>query len=73
MWLVWRRGYPDPSRLSPAVHFDNPAKDRKDGAADRRVMTVPIAPNHRELSLRELVRLDPYAAPAWVETVVAAE
>ena len=70
MWLVWRPGSPDPSRPSPAIHFDDPAKDRKDGAKEERLcQPIPIAPEHRELfarrelSLRELVRIDTYKAP----------
>ena len=63
MWLVWRPGAPDPSRPSPAIHHDDPAKDRKDGAKETRFAVIPIAPEHRELPIADLVRLDAYKAP----------
>ncbi len=77
MWLVWRPGSPDPSRPSPAIHFDDPAKDRKDGAKDKRLAVIPIATEHQalflrgELPLRELVLLDAYKAPPMPVTADA--
>ena len=61
MWLIWRPGSPDPSRPSPAIHFDDPAKDRD--RSDWLCAPIPIAPEHRGLPLHELVLLDLYKAP----------
>ena len=78
MWLVWRAGSPDPSRPRPAIHFDDPAKDR---SRDGHLAVIAIAPAHRELRLRELLQLDAYqlpkqlaaAAPSEPVTVLAKE
>ena len=62
MWLIWRSGSPDPSRLSPAVHHDDPAKDR-----DRRGWSadpIPILHEHRSLPIGDLLKLPRYEPPA---------
>ena len=60
-WLVYRPGSPDPSRPSPAIHHDDPAKDRD--VTGRLGAPIPIAPEYRGLPLAELVALPGYAPP----------
>ena len=60
MWLVLRIGFPDPSRPSPAVHADDPAKDRDRSG---RLAEIPIAPVHPGMSIAQLLTIDAYNLP----------
>ncbi len=70
MWLVWRPGSPDPSRLRPAVHHEDPAKDRD---TSDRLAVIPIAPEHRGMSIRDLLLIQTYNLPADVRGSVDGE
>ncbi len=57
MWLIWCRGTPDPSRLSPRIHFDDPDRDRD---RSERLDVIPIKAEHRRLSLSKLADMPDY-------------
>ena len=60
MWIVWRTGCPDPSRSSPAIHADDPAKDRDRSG---RLAEILIAPVHHGMSIAQLMTIDAYNLP----------
>lgn len=70
LWIVWRSGWPDPSRSSPEIHYDDPARDRdKAGRLD----IIPVAPEHRGMSIRELLAVDAYNLPPSFQTSIEGE
>lgn len=60
MWLVWRTGSPDPSHPSPAIHANDPAKDRDRSG---RLAEIPIAPVHHGMTIAQLLTIDAYNLP----------
>ena len=67
MWIVWRPCSPDPSRLSPAIHYEDPKKDRD---TSNRLAVMMIAQEHRGMSIRELTAIKAYNIPATPRTSI---